>query len=178
MSTYTAFANELWLATGSREEIVATLRIMPQLPRASDILVFDDTSGRQIDFDFRLVDEAASPAAAGPGRPRLGVMAREVTLLPAHWEWLRQQSGGASAVLRRLVDAAMKQPPSREARRDAAYTFLAAIAGDYPGYEEAIRALYQDDRARFENLTANWPPAIRGHAAGMAWPVSPAPSAP
>lgn len=178
MSTYTAFANALWLATGSREEIVATLRVMPQLPRASDILVFDDTTGRQIDFDLRLMDVSTPPPPAGPGRPRLGVLAREVTLLPAHWDWLKQQPGGASSVLRKLIDAAMKQPLSREARRDAAYAFLAAIAGDFPAYEEAIRALYQDDRPRFESLTECWPPAIRSHAASLAWSVSPEPSAP
>lgn len=178
MSTYTAFANGLWLATGSRDEIVKTLRVMPHMPRASDILVFDNESGRQIDFDLRQVDHAEQ--AGGPGRPRLGVKAREVTLLPRHWAWLKGQPGGASAALRRMVDAAMKQPRSPEACRDAAYAFLSAIAGDYPHFEEAIRALYQNDRERFETLTAPWPPAISGHAIGLAWDpdVSPVPSAP
>ncbi len=176
MTTYTAFANDLWLASGSREHIVAALRDLPQLPRASDLLVFDDSSGRQIDFDLREVDQA--DPAGGPGRPRLGVVAREVTLLPRHWDWLKDQPGGASAALRRLVDAARELPLSPAAGRDAAYRFLSAIAGDRDNYEEAIRALYQDDAPRFAELTANWPPAIRDHAAGFAWPVSSAPAAP
>lgn len=178
MTTYTAFANGLWLATGSRDEVVKTLRVMPHMPRASDILVFDNETGRQIDFDLRETDQTAQPS--GRGRPRLGVKAGEVTLLPRHWDWLKGQPGGASAALRRMVDAAMKQPRSAEAGRDAAYAFLSAIAGDYPGFEEAIRALYQNDRARFEAVAAPWPPAISGHAVGLAWDsvVSPASSAP
>ncbi len=176
MSTYTAFADGLWLASGSRDHIVAALRAMPQMPRAADLLVFDDTNGRQIDFDLR--DAAQPEPASGPGRPRLGVVAREVTLLPRHWDWLKDQPGGASATLRRLVDAASRAPLSPAAGRDAAYRFLSAIAGDRENYEEAIRALYQDDRARFIELAAGWPPAIRDHAAAFAWPVSPEPAAP
>lgn len=176
MSTYTAFAADLWLATGSRDHIVAALKAMPQMPRADDLLVFDDTNGRQIDFDLR--ELAAPEAAAGPGRPRLGVIAREVTLLPRHWDWLKDQPGGASAALRRLVDGASRAPLSPAAGRDAAYRFLSAIAGDRENYEEAIRALYQDDRARFMELASAWPPAIRDHAAAFAWPVSPAPAGP
>jgi len=176
MSTYTAFANDLWLATGSREHIVDALKAMPQLPRADDLLVFDDDNGRQIDLELRAMVPIEPPA--GPGRPRLGVVAREVTLLPRHWDWLKDQPGGASAALRKLVEDASRQPPSPAARRDAAYRFLAAIAGDKQNYEEAIRALYQDDRATFRELTASWPTAIRDHAEGFAWPVSPEPAAP
>lgn len=176
MSTYTAFANDLWLASGSREHIIEALQALPQLPRADDLLVFDDSNGRQIDFDLR--DLPPREAASGPGRPRLGVVAREVTLLPRHWEWLKDQPGGASAALRRLVESAARAPLSPAAGRDAAYRFMSAIAGDRDNYEEALRALYQDDRARFADLTASWPPAIRDHAIGFAWPVSPAPAAP
>lgn len=176
MSTYTAFAEGLWLASGSRDHIVATLRAMPQLPRAADLLVFDDANGRQVDFDLR--DGPAPEPAAGPGRPRLGVVAREVTLLPRHWDWLKDQPGGASAALRRLVDSASREPLSPAAGRDAAYRFLSAIAGDRDNYEEAIRALYQDDRARFLELAADWPPAIRDHAAAFAWSVNPEPAGP
>lgn len=176
MTTYTAFAEGLWLATGSRAHIVHALKAMPQMPRAGDILVFDDANGRQVDLDLR--GEPEPEPAAGPGRPRLGVVAREVTLLPRHWDWLKDQPGGASAALRRLVDGASRAPLSPAAGRDAAYRFLSAIAGDRENYEEAIRALYQDDRARFLELTAGWPPAVRDHAAAFAWPVSPEPSAP
>ena len=168
MTTYTAFANDLWIASGSRDHIVQTLRAMDALPRASDLLVFDDTTGAQIDFDLR--ETQSEPPARGPGRPRLGVTAREVTLLPRHWDWLNTQRGGASAALRRLVDAAMKGDAAPGAGRDAAYRFLSAIAGNRTGFEEAIRALYADDRVRFEALTADWPVALRHHAIALAWP--------
>jgi hypothetical protein len=95
MKTYTAFAEDMWLATGTREEVAATLRTMPDMQRASDLLVFDDEDGRQIDFDLR----ETPPAEEAPrprGRPSLGVVAREVTLLPRHWDWLGEQPGGAS----------------------------------------------------------------------------------
>jgi len=179
MSTYTAFAQDMWLATGSRDHIVQTLRDLPELPKSSDLLVFDDESGRQIDFDLR---SAASEPGAGPGRPRLGVVAREVTLLPRHWDWLRRQPGGASPALRRLVEEASRQPQSAASRRDAAFQFLTVMAGDRPHYEEAIRALYRDDRDGFRKLALAWPPAVRDHALALAWPaaeaLSRAPSAP
>ncbi|HET8613133.1 MAG TPA: DUF2239 family protein [Sphingomonas sp.] len=167
MTTYTAFAQEMWLATGSREEVAAAIRALPELPRASDILVFDDADGRQVDLDLR---EPPRPEAPRPrGRPALGVVAREVTLLPRHWDWLGRQSGGASAALRRLVDAARKADTPERAGRDAACHFLTVMAGDRPGYEEAIRALYAGDRPRFEMLAAKWPGAVRDHAIGLAW---------
>jgi uncharacterized protein len=167
MKTYTAFAEDAWLATGSRTEIVAALRAMPAPPRADALLVFDDEDGRQIDFDLRELSEPEAPRPRG--RPALGVVAREVTLLPRHWDWLGDQPGGASAALRRLVDAARKDRGDAPARRDAAYRFLTVMAGDRPGYEEAIRALYAGDRPRFDALAAPWPSAIRDHAAGLAW---------
>ena len=167
MTTYTAFANDRRLASGTREQIVESLKALPPPERAGDLLVFDDATGRQIDFDLR--DPAAEPMPTGPGRPRLGVVAKEVTLLPRHWDWLKSQPGGASAALRRLVEAAARAPLSAAEGRDAAYRFLSAIAGDRPNFEEAIRALYQDDRAGFEMLAANWPVAIRDHALTLAW---------
>ncbi|MBA2934778.1 DUF2239 family protein [Sphingomonas sp. CGMCC 1.13654] len=167
MKTYTAFAQEMWVASGSRAEIVAALQAMPGLPRADDLLVFDDDDGRQIDFDLRAPTEPEAPR--GRGRPALGVVAREVTLLPRHWDWLNEQPGGASAALRKLVDAARKAEGHGPARRNAAYRFLTSMAGDRPGYEEAIRALYADDRARFEALAQPWPRAVRDHAIGLAW---------
>jgi hypothetical protein len=168
MKTYTAFAQDMWLATGTREEVAATLRAMPDMERASDLLVFDDEDGRQIDFDLR--ETPPSEEVPRPrGRPSLGVVAREVTLLPRHWDWLGEQPGGASAALRRLIDAARKAEGDSPARRNAAYRFLTAIAGDRPHYEEAIRALYADDRSRFEALSEDWPSAVRRHAIGLAW---------
>ncbi|WP_157216701.1 DUF2239 family protein [Flavisphingomonas formosensis] len=168
MTTYTAFANDMWLATGSEEEVLAALSTLPPLPRASDLLVFDDGDGCQVD----LPRAAPQPPAEQPrtrGRPSLGVTAREVTLLPRHWDWLAAQPGGASAALRRLVEAARKADDGTAAGRDAAYRFLTVMAGDRPGYEEAIRALYADDRARFEAESAAWPAAVRAHAIGLGW---------
>ncbi|WBO23030.1 DUF2239 family protein [Sphingomonas abietis] len=169
MKTYTAFAGDAWLATGSRDEIAATLRAMPDMP-ASALLLFDDEDGRQIDLDLREPPAPETPPpAARRGRPSLGVVAREVTLLPRHWDWLGEQPGGASAALRRLVDAARKAEGDGHGRRNAAYRFLTAIAGDRPHYEEAIRSLFADDRAGFEGHAARWPIAIRDHAIGLAW---------
>jgi uncharacterized protein len=91
------------------------------------------------------------------GRPKLGVQAREVTLLPRHWDWLSQQSGGASAALRRLVDAARSQGRTLRERQDAAYRFMQGLCGDMEGYEEALRALYRSDSALFASAIARWP---------------------
>jgi hypothetical protein len=168
MTTYTAFANDLWLASGARAHVVETLRAMPDLPRASDLLVFDDDTGNQIDLDLR--ENAPAPAESrGPGRPKLGVTAREITLLPRHWDWLATQRGGASGTLRLMIERAMKADASPGVGRDAAYRFLSAIAGNRENFEEAIRALYADDRPRFAMLTASWPVAVRDHATGLAW---------
>ena len=135
-------------------------------------LAFEDWSGRQVDFDLRGTAQEALARALpalrhpGPGRPRLGVVSREVTLLPRHWEWLEGQPNGASAALRRLVDAARKsegdEPGSRQAR-EALGRFMSAIAGNLPGYEEASRALYAVDRARFESLIRDWPRDIQAY---------------
>lgn len=167
MTTYTAFANDLWLASGTRGHIIETLRALDTLPRASDLLVFDDETGAQIDFDLR--ETTGEPEARGRGRPKLGVTAREVTLLPRHWDWLARQRGGASAVLRRLIEEAMMAGRPAGAGRDAAYRFLSAIAGNRENFEDAIRAVYADDRARFEALSSTWPVAVRVHAIGLAW---------
>jgi hypothetical protein len=161
-TTCTAFAGDLWIATGSAEEVRTALRAVDSA-EAGPLLVFDDETGRQIDLDMR----AEQPARAR-GRPRLGVTAGEVTLLPRHWEWLRAQPGGASTTIRRLVEAARKGPADARQAKDAAYHFMTAIAGDKPGYEEAIRALYAADRARFDALTREWPAAIRDHARSLA----------
>ncbi len=168
MKTYSAFAQDRWLATGTRDEVATALLSLPAMERTSDVLVFDDEDGRQIDFDLR----ETSPVEESPrprGRPSLGVVAREVTLLPRHWDWLGEQPGGASAALRRLIDTARKVEGDGPARRNAAYRFLTAIAGDRPYYEEAIRALYADNRPRFEELSDSWPSAVRRHAIGLAW---------
>ena len=76
------------------------------------------------------------------------MVAREVTLLPRHWEWLAQQSGGASVALRRLVDQARRGTEDKDRIRraqEAAYRFMSAMAGNRPNFEDAIRALFAGD---------------------------------
>ena len=163
----TAFLDDRIIARGSRAE--TTRAIEDRWPDAHGaIRVFDDASGRAIDLD--LWDAGASAAKANPrgrGRPKLGVVAREITLLPRHWDWLSGQPGGASAAIRRLVDAARKEAPSPAERRDAVYRFLTAMGGDRPGYEEALRALYRDETDRFRALIADWPEDVRRYAEAL-----------
>ncbi|MEM9683968.1 MAG: DUF2239 family protein [Pseudomonadota bacterium] len=108
-----------------------------------------------------------------PGRPKLGVVGREVTLLPRHWEWLNAQSGSASVTLRKLVEQAMRENGDKDRRRrarDAAYGFMSAIAGDMPGFEEAARALFAGNETLFRRMIADWPADVRSHAAKLAFP--------
>ena len=131
----------------------------------------DDDGGDGDGGDARSAD--VSPR--GRGRPKLGVVAREITMLPRHWEWLATQPGGASVALRRLVEAARRtnaDADRAQASRDAAYKFLNAMAGDLPQFEEVIRALYRDDAARYHELMAAWPADVGAHAARLAFPLS------
>jgi hypothetical protein len=112
------------------------------------------------------------PETRGPGRPRLGVVAREVTLLPRHWEWLATQPGGASVALRRLVEEARRTSASADrarASRDAAYRVMHALGGDLPDFEEASRALFAGDRDRFRLHTAAWPLDVSAHVDRLAF---------
>lgn len=142
-------------------------------------MVFDAATGRVVDLDLRgdVADALArltpAPAAEkrGPGRPKLGVTAREVTLLPRHWDWLSAQPGGASVALRKLVEAQMKagEGPERARRaKEATYRFLTAMAGDRPGYEEAVRWLFAGDWTAFDAAVEGWPEDVRETAREMA----------
>jgi hypothetical protein len=159
--TFTAFLGATRAAQGSRARLTATLA--PLGPHPEGLLVFSDETGQQVDLDL-----SGGAAAAPRGRPKLGVTAREVTLLPRHWEWLARQRGGASAALRRLIDAQLDAEDPGPARRDAAYRFVTAIAGDLPGYEAAIRALYAGDGPGFAAAMQSWPDDIRAHALNLA----------
>lgn len=183
LDTYTAFAGLRRIATGPLEDTVLQAKAAIDGGATEPVLVFEDRSGTQLDFDWRggpddvrrrLTSHPhfAAPATAtersGPGRPRLGVVSREVSLLPRHWDWLAGQSGGASATLRRLVDEARKRDAGRDdARRarEAASRFLWAVAGNLPGFEEASRALFAGDDARLSGLVAGWPADVRDHLA-------------
>jgi hypothetical protein len=146
----TAFLAGKQIASGERGEVARA--ITAQLSKQDGaVLVFEDRSGRITDLDYR------DTRPRGAGRPKLGVQAREVTLLPRHWEWLSEQSGGASAVLRRLVDEARVKPRTERECRDAAYRFMQSACGDMPGYEEALRALYAARADDFHAIVERWP---------------------
>ena len=173
--TWTAFEGACRLRTGSpAEAAVAAHRALSRNAQI-EVLTFDDSTGRVVDLDLRGdADAIATRYALSPkprGRPKLGVTAREVTLLPRHWDWLAAQPGGASVALRKLVEEARRADGGavdRRARQERAYRFMSALAGDLPGYEEAIRALFADDGARFSSLIDGWPIDVRDHAAHLA----------
>ncbi len=166
-NSLTAFAGFRCIGSGTPAELLERLRDLPAEPAA---LVFDDASGERVDLDPRRSIAAPTPPPAAPargvGRPRLGVVAREVTLLPRHWDWLSRQPGGASVALRKLIDEARRVHADRDvarASREATYRFMSAIAGDLPGFEEAARALFAIDRSRFDPLIAGWPEDVAAH---------------
>jgi len=133
----------------------------------------DDVAARLRDTP-RAAPEEPAATTRRPGRPKLGVVAREVTLLPRHWEWLAAQPGGASVALRKLVEEARRRDDSTErARRarEAAYRVMHALAGDRPHFEEASRALFAADRATFRAKIARWPKDIREHLDRLAFGV-------
>ncbi len=166
--TFSAFLGDRLIATGSRDEVAAAVR---KARSDASVLVFDNSTGMQIDLDPRDIDTRRSDEPRGRGRPKLGVVAREVTLLPRHWDWLAQQPGGASVALRKLVEDASRSPKERaRAAANAAYKFMHAIAGDRQGYEDALRALFAGDRAKFKAQIASWPNDIRTHAMRLAFP--------
>lgn len=183
--SYTAFADSKRVASGRdlTEVAVEAKDYLMKHARAS-VLIFEDTTSKQVEVDFRGTKDdvrkrlssvaAQAPAATGPGRPKLGVVAKEVTLLPAHWDWLALQPGGASVTLRKLVDAARKKNAGRDEVRqaqDATYKFMTVMAGDLPHYEEALRALYAKDKAKFKKLIEEWPKDIRDYSLKLASPT-------
>jgi hypothetical protein len=182
---FIAFEGDRCIASGDLRGVAGAAKQALDRHSAASILVFDGRTSGPIDIDFRGTvgdvvarlpeiaaapaanDAAVPPAARGPGRPKLGVVAREVTLLPRHWEWLARQSGGASVALRKLVEDARRSSESKDRIREgqeAAYRFMSAMAGDKPRYEEAIRALFAADLPGFEKSIAEWPVDVRDHA--------------
>jgi len=188
---FTAFMGQQRLVSGPLAEVALAVLKASQSAAAEPIVIFDDANGRPIDLDLRgterdivarlpqpasnpetLADDLSAAEPRGRGRPKLGVVAREVTLLPRHWEWLGAQPGGASVALRKLVEEARRASGDRDrgrAARDAAYHFMSVMAGNLPGFEEASRALFADDRRRFAELIAGWPGDIRDHVVKLAF---------
>jgi hypothetical protein len=176
----TAFDGERLLASGPRDEVLAAAQRALEAGARGPVLVFDDHSGRVVDLDLHPPGAPGGHAAPdiparGPGRPKLGVIAREVTLLPRHWDWLATQRGGASATLRRLVDDARRAGDGKARQRraeEAVDRFMQTMTGNYAGHEEASRAFWRDERAQFQALTAAWPADVRDHLcrlADVAW---------
>jgi hypothetical protein len=182
------------VASGELRAVAAVVKALLDQEERLSVLIFDDVTSELVELDFRgslqvvlarlpaqiapvTVAEAATRA---PGRPRLGVVPREVTLLPRHWEWLAAQPGGASVALRKLVEAASRVNETRDKVRraqDAAYRFMAAMAGDQPGFEEAVRALFADMPEQFGAQTEVWPADVRDHARMLALRVFGVPGA-
>ena len=165
-----AFVGHEMIGRGSPRQVLAAVKAAGDAGQA--VLVFDRATGRTVEFDLRgdletalaRLPETAPETRRGPGRPRLGVTAREVTLLPRHWDWLADQPGGASVALRKLVETALREtegPDRARKARDAAYRFMTALAGDLPGYEDAVRALFAGDEAGLERAVAGWPEGVR-----------------
>jgi hypothetical protein len=189
----TAFAGMERIATGALAQVAIAVKNRIDRDGAS-VLVFDDATGNPIEVDFRgsaadvrrrlAASDSEAPTAPaqsaprGPGRPKLGVTAREVTLLPRHWDWLNAQPGGASVALRKLVDQARHGHAGRDRVRQAqevTYRFMSVVAGNLYGYEEAMRALFAGDRGRFIALIEPWPADVRDHIvmlASAAFPIA------
>ncbi|ARP94525.1 DUF2239 family protein [Bordetella genomosp. 13] len=196
----TAFAGHRRLAAGPLPDVALRVRAALADDPHSGVLVYDDATGRIVDLDLRgsdaeilarlaaslppdiasgaeaaadkVGDKPAGDAVRGRGRPRLGVVAREVTLLPRHWEWLSAQPGGASVALRKLVEEARRAHATKDdlrQRQEAAYRYMSSQAGDLPGFEEATRALFAQDARRFGEHTASWPQDVRDYAARLAF---------
>ncbi|ASC89320.1 DUF2239 family protein, partial [Alcaligenes faecalis] len=188
-NTYTSFMGHRRIASGPMlTNVLAVKKVLES--RVNDpVLIFDDVTGRFVDVNTQGTDEELAQryapvdapeaeveqteeeAPRGRGRPKLGVIPREVTLLPRHWDWLATQPGGASVALRKLVEEARRASVAKDQRRQAqerAYNFMTAIGGDLPGFEEAMRALFADELERFKTLLAGWPEDVREHAIKLA----------
>ena len=182
--SFIAFAGDRCIASGDLGAVARAAKATLDRHKDAQILVFDDDSG-PIDLDLRgsvedvlarlpempgaSAMEAVAPAPRGPGRPKLGVVAREITLLPRHWEWLARQPGGASVALRKLVDEARRANKDRVRQaQETAYRFIAAMGENKPHYEEVARALFAGDAGRFETWTTSWPADVRDHARALA----------
>jgi len=188
---YVAFDGDRRIGSGSRRDVARAAREALDRQSQASILVFDVQTSTLVDLDLRgsvddvlarippapthpADEDTAVAAPRGPGRPKLGVVAREITLLPRHWDWLAQQKGGASVAIRKLVDEARRNSEGSDRIRlaqEAAYRFMSAMAGNRPHFEEAIRALFAGDAKRFEQLIAEWPADVRDHAARLAVPA-------
>jgi hypothetical protein len=182
--SWSVFQGTRRIAAGALAEAVLAAKAAIESGGSEPVMVLDDRTAQRVEIDFRndiefILARLPQPAPAEPapdtprgrGRPRIGVVAREVTLLPRHWEWLNRQPGGASVALRKLVEEARHAHRHRDRIRlsqEAAYRFMTLMAGDRPGFEEAARALFSGNHVRFDAITGSWPIDIRDHAQRLA----------
>jgi len=179
MYTYTAFDSFQKLISADLEKVLLVVKKRLKANRDSHILIFSDSTGKQMDFDLsgteidvidrhKIYTTKTIPSQSAVGRPKLGVVPREISLLPTHWEWLNNQAGGASPTIRLLIDEKIKMGLSDRLKvkksQEITYKFLSAIAGDLPNFEESIRYLYRSDRKRFLELVADWHKDVVEHA--------------
>lgn len=170
-----AFAAHRCIARGTRDEVLGALRAHAE---GASAIVFEQDSGTRVELDLRPDGSAPIPVqdeapARGVGRPKLGVVAREVTLLPRHWDWLSRQPGGASVALRRLIDEARRHYAERDsvrAAREAAYRVMSLLGAELPGFEEAARSLFAGERARFDSYVSDWPADVARYVRQLAEP--------
>jgi hypothetical protein len=174
--TYTAFTGDSLLVSGALSLVVSGLKSRFDKRGIDGILIFRDDSGGEVDFDLTgtldEVLERVMPKAEpqGRGRPKLGVVSREISLLPRHWEWLDEQPNGNSAAIRRLIDDARKKDPDRAHIRkaqSAASRVMSALAGNLPNFEEASRALFARDEKTWKKLAKGWPGDVRKYLARL-----------
>ncbi|RFO97511.1 DUF2239 domain-containing protein [Rhodoferax lacus] len=196
--SYTSFNGHKRIASGSLAVNALAVKHALESDGPTPLLTFCDQTGQVVDIDMRGSDaemlarlppegpqlqESGSASVSsgesgeprGRGRPKLGVVAREVTLLPRHWDWLTAQPGGASVTLRKLVDEARRANVDRARQRQAnecAYHFMSTMAGDMAGFEEASRALFANDAEKFRQQTEAWPADVRDYVRYLAYPLS------
>jgi len=173
-AAFVAFAGTTRIAAGPLAEVALEAKRALERDGSLGVLAFDTDTGGVVDLDLRGTEAEVLARYAPPpdvsskrGRPKLGVVAREVTLLPRHWEWLARQPGGASVALRKLVEAARKidsEGDATRARVEAAYRFMSTMAGDFSGFEDAARSLFAGDWGRLRRCIHDWPTDIRDQA--------------
>lgn len=188
-TAWIAFAKAKRIAIGTPHEVASRVKTFVESNADAQVLVFDAVTSQLVELDLRgplaavlrrlpvprsslaPVGVPELPAPRQPGRPKLGVVAREITLLPRHWEWLSNQPGGASVALRKLVEQGLRSSKDvdriRQAR-EAAFRFMTAAAGNEPGFEEAARALFADQLERLHEVIARWPRDLRDHVQALA----------
>lgn len=185
--TYSAFENNQLICQGPLNEVILKIKKSIGKEEHTSALIFSDESGRTLDFNFRgtekevlkrleiyLPENQKEEVSSGPGRPKLGVVSREVSLLPRHWEWLATQKGGASVTLRNLVEEARKKSThvdDGKQSQESTYQFMTVMAGDLENYEEALRALFKKDKKTFLKNIQGWPKDIKDYITKKSKPV-------